>query len=173
MGPLNKPITRRHCVVALAGASLASGPIAAAAQAAPRIEWPALTLITGEDVVASRWQGVPMVVVFWATWCAYCRRHNAHVDQLYRTVDANRLAVLGVVLDGDAAGARRYMSAANFSFPVVPDGGRLRQRFTSRRMIPMTCTVDATGHLQQCIPGEMSESDVLELARLARPAGKM
>jgi thiol-disulfide isomerase/thioredoxin len=150
------------------------GPaLALDAPAAIHIDWPAMTLITGETVDASRWQGVPMVVVFWATWCAYCRRHNAHIDQLHRTMDASRLAVLGVVIDGDAASAQRYMTAAGYGFPVVQDGGRLRQRFTARRMIPMTCTLDAAGRLLQCIPGEMSEADVLDLGRLARPLVKL
>ena len=34
-------------------------------------------------------------------------------------------------------------------------------------MIPLTATVDRSGRLQQVIPGEMFEEDVLELTRLA------
>jgi thiol-disulfide isomerase/thioredoxin len=140
-----------------------------AARAAPAIEWPPLTDIDGQTIDPAGWQGVPAVVVFWATWCAFCRRHNAHVDKLHRSMPVNRLRIVGVVIDGDAASARRYMNAAGYGFPVVLDQGRLRQRFTPRRLIPMTCTVDRHGQLGQCFPGEMSEADVLEFARLALP----
>jgi thiol-disulfide isomerase/thioredoxin len=135
----------------------------------PRIAWPALTTVDGQALQPAHWQGVPAVVVFWATWCAYCRRHNVHVDRLYRSVDAGRLRVLGVALDADAALVRRYLQQAGFAFPAVADGAALRSRFTSRRMVPMTCTLGADGRLLQAIPGEMSEDDVLGLVRLALP----
>ena len=73
-----------------------------------------------------------------------------------------------VVMDADGVDARKYMHAQGYRFPVVQDDGRLRRRFTERRVIPMTCTVAADGRVQQCIPGKMAEDDVLNLARMAR-----
>ena len=134
-----------------------------------RIAWPALVTVAGQALAPSHWQGVPTVVVFWATWCAFCRRHNAHVDRLYRSVDPQRLRVLGVALDADAALVRRYLQQTGYGFPTVADGTSLRARFTARRVIPMTCTLAADGRLLQAIPGEMGEDDVLGLARLALP----
>jgi hypothetical protein len=74
------------------------------------------------------------------------------------------LRVLGVALDTDEAAVRRYMASNDFSFPVALDGGVLRKRFTQRRVIPMTCLLDAQGRLVQAIPGEMAQDDVMELA---------
>ena len=68
-------------------------------------------------------------------------------------------------MDSDAAGVRRYMQANGYRFPVVLDEGLLRHRFTSRRVVPMTCLVDRQGRLMQSIPGEMAESDVLGLPK--------
>jgi len=143
---------------------------AAGAATVPPIAWPTLFAPDGRAVDIAGWQGVPVVVVFWATWCAFCERHNARVDQLHRTLDPARLRVLGVALDRDGAAVQRYLRRHDYRFPVVLDGGQLRTRFTPRRIIPMTCTVDAEGRLRQCIPGEMAEDDVMELARLALPA---
>lgn len=157
--------TRRHWLATLPAGLLATPAHAAA----PVIEWPALAWVGDDAIDAASLQGVPLVVVFWATYCAYCRRHNAHVDKLYRAVDARRLRVLGVALDSDAAGVRRTMAAQGYSFPVALDSGRLRRQFTDRRVIPMTCLVDREGRRGLCIPGEMAQDDVLGLAALALP----
>ena len=165
---------RRWCMQAAGWVAALASPHAAAVsppldQAPAPIAWPSLSTVEGRALLPAHWQGVPTIVVFWATWCGYCRRHNAHVDQLYRSVDAGRLRVLGVALDSDAALVRRYLRQTGYGFPTVADGTALRRRFTERRVIPMTCTLGADGRLQQAIPGEMSEADVLALARLALP----
>lgn len=136
----------------------------------PVIEWPAIHLLDGTTLSPSSWQGQAAVVVFWATDCPYCKRHNAHLDKLQRAVRGQPVRVLGAALDTDAEAVRRYMSGNPYQFPVTLDDGSLRRRFTSRRVIPMTCLVDRRGRLLQAIPGEMTEEDVLGLAHaLNRP----
>ncbi len=159
---------RRWLSLALAGEAGSLALPAQGAGPAGVIDWPPLLDIEGRAITVDSWRGVPAVIVFWATWCAFCKRHNAHVDTLFRSVDGSGLRVLGVVLDADATAARLYMKVQGYRFPVVVDDGRLRVRFTERRVIPMTCTVGGDGRLLQCIPGEMAQADVLGLARLAR-----
>ena len=136
------------------------------AQSAP-VEWPPIQLLDGGTLTPESWRGQAAVVVFWETYCPYCKRHNAHIDKLYRATRGSGLRVLSVALDADEAAVRRYMASNKFSFPVALDGRVLRQRLTSRRVIPMTCVLDAQGRLVQSIPGEMAEDDVMELARFA------
>jgi thiol-disulfide isomerase/thioredoxin len=111
------------------------------------------------------------VVVFWATYCPYCKRHNAHIDKLHSAVQGQSVRVLGVALDSDADAVRRYMASNAYRFPVALDGGRLRQRLTPRRVIPMTCLLDRQGRLLQAIPGEMVEDDVMGLIRVLQRPG--
>lgn len=146
----------------------ATGLLPSLASAADDPAWSALDWLQGEPVAPG--QGVPMVLVFWATWCAYCRRHNVHVDRLHTRVKG-RLHVVGIAVESDAAAVRAYLRSTGFRFPVALDNGALRRRHTERRMVPMTCTLDRDGRAGLCIPGEMSEDDVLGLAKLARPVG--
>ena len=123
-------------------------------------------MLDGSTLSPASWQGQAAVVVLWATYCAYCRRHNAHVDKLHRATRGQALRVLGVALDTDADAVQRYMASNRYAFPVALDSGGLRQRLTARRVIPMTCVLDRQSRLLQAIPGEMSEDEVLGLARV-------
>jgi thiol-disulfide isomerase/thioredoxin len=154
---------RRHLLLAGAAAPLGPG---VAAQPAAAVDWPTITLIDGSSISPESWRTQPAVVVFWATWCAFCKRHNAHVEALYRASrGAAPLRVLGLALDRDVQAVQQSMARNGYSFPVALDDGSLRARLTSRRMIPMTCLLDRQGHLLQAIPGEMAADDVLGLAR--------
>jgi thiol-disulfide isomerase/thioredoxin len=129
------------------------------------MDWPRVQLVDGSSVAPEDWADASAIVVFWATWCAFCKRHNAHIDQLFRSLDGSGPHVLGVAMDGDVVAVRRYMQVNGYRFPVTLDKGMLRHRFTARSVIPMTCLVDRLGQVRQCIPGEMSESDVLGLRK--------
>ncbi len=160
---------RRRALLA-AGAVL---PLAARATAEPiapgdRLQWPALRLLDGGALDPLSWQGQATVLVFWATWCPHCLRHNAHVDKLHRTLQGQGLRVLGVALEDDAGKVRRYMASHGYAFPVALDGDVLRRRLTARRVLPMTVVLDRQGRLRQTIPGEMTEDDVLDLPRIAQ-----
>ena len=159
--PARQPTLPRRQLL-LAGSAMLLPPLALA-QAAP-VAWPAITLLDGSSLSPQSWQGQPAVVVFWATWCAFCKRHNAHVEALYRAHGA-QLRVLGIALDRDAGAVRQALARNGWTFPVALDDGSLRARLTPRRVIPMTCLIDRQGRLQQALPGEMAADDVLGLAR--------
>ena len=160
----------RACAVALGLALLgAAAPTVAAGPAGSAVDWSGLTWADGSRLDADRLTGRPVIVVFWATWCGFCERHNARVDRLHRSLQGQSPQVVGVAIDGSAASVGRFVRERGWAFPVAVDGGALRRQFTTRRMVPMTCLVTASGSIRQCIPGEMAEDDVMALARPAPP----
>jgi thiol-disulfide isomerase/thioredoxin len=132
------------------------------------IDWPLIELLDGTRVEPGWWAGHAAVIVFWATWCPFCKRHNEHVTKLYRASREQPLRVLGIALDTDADLVRRAVAERGYRFPVALDSARLHRQLTSRRVVPMTCVIDRQGRLLQAVPGEMFEEDVLELGRLAQ-----
>lgn len=140
---------------------------ASPAAAGEAVHWPEVRLLDG-----SRWappQGHAVVVVFWSATCEFCLRHNAHVEKLHRATVGKPLAVLGVSKDDSAAVARRHIAEHGYTFPNTLDAAPLAAVLSTRRITPLTVTVDRQGRLKQVIPGEMFEADVLEL--LKRLAG--
>ncbi len=163
--------SRRSCILAAAGAALPWAASAVPPQPGEIVRWPTVRLLDGRTLAPQAWQGLTAVVVFWATWCPYCKRHNAHIDKLHRNAAGRPLRILGAAIDDDEAAVRRYLAQTEYGFPVTLEALALRERLTARRTVPMTCVVDADGRLRQSIPGEMTESDVLQLAPAAARSG--
>jgi thiol-disulfide isomerase/thioredoxin len=152
--------------LALSAVLHASRASAEAAAASPRVAWPDVTLLDGSRWSAAQWAGQAAVVVFWSTTCPFCKRHNQHVEKLYRAASGSGLRVLGVARERDAAAVQRYARQEGYSFPITLDNGPMSAALSPRRVIPLTVTVDRLGHLLQAIPGEMFEEDVMELLQL-------
>jgi hypothetical protein len=156
-------LTRRHLLGSLA--AVAAAPLQAAPPSPGKpVRWPEVTLLD-----ATRWAPAvdrAQVVVFWSVTCPFCKRHNAHVDKLYRAASDGGPQVLTVSRDRDAAAVRRYLAANGYAFPVSMDHEVMAAALSTRRIIPLTLLVDRAGRLKQAIPGEMFEEDVMELLKL-------
>lgn len=130
--------------------------------------WPDITLLDGSVLPAAAWQDTAAVLVFWATYCPFCLRHNAHVEKLHRATAGQRLRVLSFATDREPEAVRRYMARHGYTFPVsLVDSEPMRLRLALRRTIPTTVGVTREGRVGLALPGEMFEEDVLEMASLA------
>jgi thiol-disulfide isomerase/thioredoxin len=165
-----KPIDRRRMLLTLAGGSL--GAVWAPLQAAPAapgepVHWPQVRLLDGAGWNAARADGKAVVAVFWSTTCAFCRRHNAHVEKLRQAAAGRPLEVITIARENDPSAVQRYLSRQGWQFAVTLEHAPMRAALSTRNMIPLTATVDRHGRLKQVIPGEMFEEDVLDLLKLA------
>lgn len=127
---------------------------------------PRVRLIDGTSFEPQR-DGTALILVFWATYCPYCARHNAHIEKLYQRTRGLPLQILSAATDQDPPAVRAYMQRNGYTFPVTLDSAALKAPLTPRKVIPLTCCIDRQGMLRPVIPGEMLEEDVLDLARLA------
>lgn len=144
---------------------LASSALLIGQPAAASVRWPARSqLLDGSQRSAADWQGKPLLVVFWATHCPFCQRHNANLHQLMQQSPEGP-AVLAVSLDRDPAVVRRYMDRHGYRFDVTLDEAAWRQALPVRRVIPSTVPISAEGEIGQVVPGEMFPEDLLQLAR--------
>ncbi len=130
-------------------------------------DWPELSLLDGRVLPPAAWQDTGAVLVFWATHCPFCRRHNQHVEKLHRALAGQKARVLGLSSDRDPERVRRYMQEQGLSFAVSMQSELLRTRLGLRRTLPTTLSFDRRGRPGLPIPGEMFEDDVLGLARAA------
>ena len=163
---LHIAVSRRH-VLAGTAAALLWGPEvghASAGPSAPTIRWPALRLLDGTSLTPLALNTMPVMLVFWETWCPYCKRHNVHIERLYQATRGMHIRVLGVTTETNADKLASYLRTNQLHFPVAHTERGFRDQFSQRRVIPLTCLVAENGRLLQAIPGEMGYEDLYSLA---------
>ena len=143
-----------------------SQALAAPAVAGEAVRWPQVRLRDGQTWSAEQARGQAVVVVFWATTCPFCLRHNAHVEKLRRSLAGKPVQILTAARDRDPAAVRSYLSRNGYGFAVTLDHAPLAQALSARNVIPLSVLVDRAGRLRQVIPGEMFEEDVMEWREL-------
>jgi peroxiredoxin len=160
---------RRSLLLALAAGGLAANGPVAGLQRGDTLVAPPLPLLDGRLLRPEDWPGRAWVLSFFTLDCPYCQRHNARLDGLSRRMDGQGMRILGVTQDRPEA-VREHLRRHGLGFDTTAQGAALRSLITSRRIVPFTAVVDATGVVRELIPGEMSDDDVHGLARWAAPA---
>jgi cytochrome c biogenesis protein CcmG, thiol:disulfide interchange protein DsbE len=74
----------------------------------------------GSRVALADYAGRPLVVNFFASWCAPCRRETPLLARYYSAVHG-RVTVLGIDANDASAAALRFMRKAGVRYPVGSD----------------------------------------------------
>ena len=157
---------RLLCTAALATLYPLVGTASAQTQQGQAVVWPEVTLLDGTRWGPAQAQGKQVIVVFWSTTCPFCLRHNAHIEKLRRAAAGRPLEIITVARDKDPAAVKAYLARYGYGFQVTMAQDAMTAALPTRKVIPLTVTVDRQGRLGQVIPGEMFEDDVMEWLRL-------
>jgi cytochrome c biogenesis protein CcmG, thiol:disulfide interchange protein DsbE len=123
---------------------------------APEIEVRALD---GASMVRlSDMRGRPVVLNFWASWCAPCRQEAPVLTQAARSL-GSRVAFLGVDFSDSNRAARAYLAQARYPYPVgtAVDGIPAEYGITSP---PVTYFIDRQGVVVAHFSGPLDLSSI-------------
>jgi len=137
-------------------------PPAAGSGAAPAFS---LGSTDGRRVSLSRLLGRPLVINFWAAYCAPCR---AEMPMLQKTVGAQATAQLVLVNEGDSASAASaFLSSLGIHQPSLLDSDLATGRAYGAIGLPITVFVRANGSIDARQIGQLDERAlVAELSKL-------
>lgn len=124
--------------------------------------------LTGEDLAGApidSLDGTVVVVNFWASWCAPCRREGPELVEAYRQTQDQGVAFLGVNIRDDRDKAAAFETGLGVEYPSVFDpSGRLALQFSDvpPNTIPATIIVDADGRVAAVFRQELTADTLTE-----------
>jgi peroxiredoxin len=78
--------------------------------------------LDGKEIRLSAFQGKPVLLDFWATWCGPCRADLPNFKKIVETYAPKGLVVVAVSLDEDQAKLREVVATEKMTWPQLFDG---------------------------------------------------
>ena len=118
---------------------------------------------SGATVSMAQWKGRPLVLNFWATWCAPCVEEMPELTALQQELQPKNVQILGIGIDNPAsisAFAQKY----KIGYPLYVagmEGSELsRQLGNQAGGLPYTVLVDASGKVKKTYLGRLKMEEL-------------
>lgn len=117
----------------------------------------------GGTLLMQEFQGKPLLINFWATWCPPCIEELPLIDAFYNRNKSKSLQVIGLAVDQPSM-VRRYLTQKPLSFPVGLagfNGTELgRALGNAQSVLPFSVIFDAKGRLLAQKAGKLEQADL-------------
>jgi cytochrome c biogenesis protein CcmG, thiol:disulfide interchange protein DsbE len=122
------------------------------ARAAPEIGKAApelvVTELDGQTFDLARLRGKVVLVNYWATWCAPCRKDMPKLDAFYRRYHDQNLDMIGISIDRDSDLPKVRKVMAKLAYPVAVLKAVTNDGFGPPAGVPITWIVDTDGKVR-------------------------
>jgi cytochrome c biogenesis protein CcmG, thiol:disulfide interchange protein DsbE len=131
--------------------------------AAPELTAP---LLDGGRFRLADERGHPVVLVFWASWCAPCIAELPGVERVQRKLAQHPTRLYAINTEGDREKASEAAKRLGLTMPIVLDDGSAASAYDVAT-IPHTVVIDGAGKVAAVLRGMSSEDELWrEIVRL-------
>lgn len=120
---------------------------------------------SGEGLFMSAFQGKPLLLNFWATWCPPCVDELPMIDAFWHENTANGHQVLALAIDQPSA-VRRFLGRQPLGFPVGMAGlagtELAKSLGNAAGGLPFTVFFKANGSIWKQKMGQLTKDDLIE-----------
>ena len=125
---------------------------------------------SGKTVRLSDFEGTPVVVNFWASWCPPCKAELPDFDEAYHKYKGKvKFMMVNLTNFGSEtrAKAENFLEQNNYDFPVYFDTKSNAENAYNVQAIPLTLFIDENGKLvrsyNQMISGSLLEAYIQDI----------
>ncbi|MEL7610260.1 MAG: TlpA disulfide reductase family protein [Bacillota bacterium] len=118
----------------------------------------------GNSVSLSDFQGKPVVINFWASWCGYCTDEMPLFQEIYKDYGEQAAFMMINLTDGSREtlkSAKSFIEDKGYTFPVYFDTELEAAYAYNTYSIPVTYFIDANGNIAASIQGIATKSKLL------------
>jgi cytochrome c biogenesis protein CcmG/thiol:disulfide interchange protein DsbE len=119
------------------------------ALAAPPIDSSApslvVTALDGQTFDLAKLHGKVVLVNYWATWCAPCKKEMPILDSFYRRYHERGLEVIGISADRPQDFAKMRKMSSSLAYPTATTSQITDNGFGPPEGFPLTYVVDGSG----------------------------
>ena len=120
-----------------------------------------LTLFDGGQLTLSQYQGQPMVINFWASWCPPCRQEAPLLERTWRSYKQDGVLFVGVDMQDTEAEGMAYLQEYDITYPNGLDrDGKISVEYGVIGL-PVTFFVNSDGIVERRWVGAIKESRLL------------
>ncbi len=119
-----------------------------------------LPQLNGEMMSLSEHRGQWVILNYWATWCAPCRKEIPELSELHEQRDD--ITVLGIAYeDIDEAMFGEFLDEFHVSYPIlVADVYQPPEPFGAPKVLPTTIILDPAGRAVKAFLGPVTRKDI-------------
>ena len=128
--------------------------------------------LKGREVSLSSYKGRPLVVDFWATWCAPCQLEIPWLEDLQKQYAGQGLQVIGISADEldtddpaklltEKLQIRDYAAKLHINYPVLLDADAIADSWGGVDDLPTTFFIDRTGRIVASTVGVPSRDEIV------------
>ncbi len=117
--------------------------------------------LDGQEFLLSTLKGRPVVVNFWATWCAPCVQEMPDLDRMAKELPEIKFVGIGIDSEQNIA---QFVAKLPVSYQILVAGyagiAMVRELGNSAGGLPFTLLFDANGSIFDSILGQVEPSDL-------------
>jgi len=118
--------------------------VASATEPAPNVT---IRTLDGKPFALASLKGQVVVLDFWASWCAPCRKSFPFLDALQTKHAADGLRVVGLTLEDDDDAVSGFVESIPVSFTIARDPSEKAGEAFSVVAMPTTVLIDRSGNV--------------------------
>lgn len=115
---------------------------------------------SGKPITLAQFKGHPVIINFWATFCAPCRSETPLLQRTYLAHQSQGLVVLGIDQAEEVDAVVQYGQAYALTYPLIPDSGQKINHLYGVTALPVSYFVDAQGIIRYAVNGVLDANSL-------------